>query len=167
MARPFRLDRSNYVGLRCYFITACTLNRQKSFIDACFCASTKQVILAYAERHAFAITAYCFMPDHVHLLLRAVREDAALTRMMTAWRQRTGFAWSRLHARPLWQKGYWDHTLRTEEQILPFARYIVENPVRAGLVAHPGAYPWVGSEEYSLRDILDAAQVDLRSKWHR
>jgi len=49
----------------------------------------------------------------------------------------------------LWQDGYYDHVLREEEATIPVARYIVLNPVRAGLCEDASAYPAPGI--YSVR----------------
>lgn len=100
------------------------------------------------------------MPDHVHILLRALTETATLTRMLPDWKQRVGFSWSRRSGEQLWQKGYWERVLRSGDDEIAIARYIVENPVRAGLVSDPRSYPWLGSTEYSLESILTAVQMD-------
>ena len=42
----------------------------------------------------------------------------------------------------LWQKGFYDHGLRSEEDVVAIARYIVANPIRAGMVARVGDYPF-------------------------
>lgn len=42
---------------------------------------------------------------------------------------------------PLWQKGFHDHAVRKEEDLPALARYVVANPVRAGLVQRVGQYP--------------------------
>jgi hypothetical protein len=57
------------------------------------------------------------------------------------------------------------HMLRSEEAAISVARYILENPVRAGLVARIDEYEFSGSSVYSLDQILDAVQ--LREKWYR
>ena len=41
----------------------------------------------------------------------------------------------------IWQKTFYDHALRKEEDVRDIARYIVANPLRAGLVEHIGDYP--------------------------
>ena len=41
---------------------------------------------------------------------------------------------------PLWQTGYYDHAIRKDEDIQAIARYIVANPIRAGLVTKVGDY---------------------------
>ena len=43
---------------------------------------------------------------------------------------------------PLWQQGFHDHALRAEEDVRRVARYVLTNPLRAGLVQRMGAYPY-------------------------
>ena len=87
--------------------------------------------------------AYCFMPDHVHLLLEA-KEQANLIRFMKAFKQMSAYRHSRAFSQPLWQKGYYDHILRKEEDVRSVAQYIFENPLRAGLVDSLHEYPFLG-----------------------
>jgi len=56
----------------------------------------------------------------------------------------------------LWQEGYYEHVLRAEENVRSIARYIVENPVRAGLVAHAIDYPYLGSDRWTVRELLES-----------
>jgi REP element-mobilizing transposase RayT len=42
---------------------------------------------------------------------------------------------------PVWQRGFHDHALRREESVIDAARYIIANPLRAGLVRRVGDYP--------------------------
>ncbi|MCB0239817.1 MAG: hypothetical protein KDH08_14500, partial [Anaerolineae bacterium] len=44
----------------------------------------------------------------------------------------------------LWQRGCWDHIVRTEESLLAIAQYILDNPVRKGVVARAEDWPWSG-----------------------
>jgi hypothetical protein len=59
----------------------------------------------------------------------------------------------------------YEHTLRNDEAALSVARYILENPIRAGLVTRIEDYPYSGSSLYSIEQILEAIQ--LRDKWYR
>ncbi len=167
MARPQRLPGISYVGLATYFVTACTLDRRKAFVTKDFCDECRIELSAGCVTFGFITRAYCFMPDHIHILTEAIREDSALAEFIAMWKQRTGFAWRKYSGSRLWQRGYWERMLRSEEHVLPIARYVVENPVRAGLVTDAKAYPWVGSDTHSVDDILAAAQMDLRPGWHR
>jgi REP element-mobilizing transposase RayT len=82
--------------------------------------------------------------------------------MVSSWKQRTGFAWSRLHHGKLWQHGYWERVLRDEDDLVSIARYVIENPVRAGLVREAANYPLSGSTVYTIEQINAAAQLHYR-----
>ena len=84
------------------------------------------------------------MPDHLHLLVEG-SEASDLPVFVKDFKQRTGFQYRRARGQSLWQKSYYDHILRTEEDVHGVARYIVGNPVRAGLVAAAKDYPYCGS----------------------
>ena len=87
--------------------------------------------------------AFVVMPDHLHWLLR-LGEIRPLERVIhdmkgyTAWKinRRRGVG-----SGPVWQPGYFDRALRSEEDTRDVARYIVANPLRAGLCRHIGDYP--------------------------
>ena len=56
----------------------------------------------------------------------------------------------------LWQTGYYDHVLRDEQSMQATAGYILQNPVRAGLVARMEQYPHMGSDRWAFSDLLPA-----------
>lgn len=90
-----------------------------------------------------AIHAYVLMTNHVHLLLTP-RGDDAPSRMMQRLGQRYVKAVNRAYGRTgtLWE-GRFRSTVATDEAyVLACYRYIELNPVRAGMVAEPSAYPW-------------------------
>jgi putative transposase len=167
MARPRRLDGISYSDQNAYFVTTCTLDRRKVFEDLEFAADCREALLAISSDLGFSTIAYVFMPDHVHWLSEARRSGAPLTRLVSLWKQRTGFQWSRRSGSRLWQKGYWERVLRPGDDQLSIARYIVENPVRAGLVGDVRDYAGSWSELHTLEEIMAACQMDLRTGWHR
>jgi len=85
--------------------------------------------------------AWVVMPDHFHWLLQIA--DGQLSSVIGATKARcTRSVNSKTGARgPLWQSGFHDRAIRDNEDLLPFARYIVANPLRAGLVKRIGDYP--------------------------
>ncbi|OGS96718.1 MAG: transposase [Gallionellales bacterium RBG_16_56_9] len=91
--------------------------------------------------------AFVIMPDHMHWLFTLV-QGCNLSTVVGSMKGRSARAVN-LHRRqrhqtpitPLWQKGFHDHALRVEEDIVDIARYIVANPLRAGLVKSIGDYP--------------------------
>ncbi|WP_097305084.1 REP-associated tyrosine transposase [Pseudomonas chlororaphis] len=85
--------------------------------------------------------AWVVMPDHVHWLLEL--RSRSLGEAMCRFKSRSSLAVNRaLNTQGrLWQKGYHDRALRRDEDLKVIARYIILNPVRAGLVQRPGDYP--------------------------
>ena len=78
------------------------------------------------------------MPDHLHWLLKLGKP--ALAQVVGQMKGRSSRA-SRPIDGHLWQRGYYDHAIRTDENLRNVARYIVANPLRAGLVVRIGDYP--------------------------
>ncbi len=109
-----------------------------------------------AQSERFAILAYCVMPDHAHFLVEGTSDSANLKAFAKIAKQRSGGIFSRRHHRPLWQEGYYDRVLRADENVRAVVRYILNNPVRKGLVVNPLEYPYLGSDPWSLNDLLDA-----------
>ncbi len=141
-SRGFRLrvGRSSDAG-RIYLVTVCCSDRSLIFdrIDRwrCFARS-----LSAISDDAYT-WCYVTMPDHVHWLLQ-LTERQGLSRcvqkiksMTTKNLRRQGFRGERV-----WQRGFHDRALRREEDLRDVARYVIANPVRAGLVESVRDYPF-------------------------
>ena len=111
-------------------------------------------ILRAAMRFEFAVLAYCLMPDHVHLLMEGRSERSDLRRFIKRAKQSSGQSYAAAASGSLWQDSYHDHVVRPEEDLSGIARYIIENPVRAGLVKSPLDYPFVGSTVWPLEELI-------------
>ena len=111
--------------------------------------------------------AYVLYPITLTGLPRGSKNDRDPRPFAATWKQRTGWAWHQRTGSKLWQKGFYDRVLRSNDNSLSFARYVVENPVRAGLVADMRDYPFSGSQRYEMKHIMTAYQLDLKSGWHR
>src|SRR5688500_16842310 len=73
---PRHLSTFDYRGLHRYFLTFCTFERNHYFVDRHSVTVVCDQILRTASECHFAVIAYCFMPDHVHLLVEGTRDDA-------------------------------------------------------------------------------------------
>jgi len=93
-----------------------------------------------AERRGFAIPAYTLMPDHAHLLIEGREPDADFRRFVTTLRRAATAASWHLVRNGLWQDGYFEHTLRGAEGTKECIDYILNNPVRAGIVDRAADY---------------------------
>jgi len=154
MARPPRIKGFDYVGPFRYFLTFCTINRRATFEDAAAVALVLAQFRRTAHEWSFAILAYCFMPDHVHLLVEGTTARADLRRVAKRLKQGSGQAWKFRTGSRLWQEGYYDHVLRPQDDAKSVVRYIVENPVRAALVARVSDYPHLGSDLWTLDELI-------------
>ena len=85
--------------------------------------------------------AWVVMPDHFHWLVTL--KKGSLGMLMRKVKSRSALSLMRLGytSQQVWQKGYHDRAIRREEDLQSVARYIVANPLRAGLVQRIGDYP--------------------------
>jgi REP element-mobilizing transposase RayT len=99
--------------------------------------------LRWQDSHGHTNTiAFVIMPDHLHWLL-ALTGTRPLSRVMQSVKRASSRAINAAAAGsgPLWQDGFHDHALRREEDLRETARYVVFNPVRAGIVRSLRDYP--------------------------
>ena len=95
----------------------------------------------------FAILAFCFMPDHLHLVLEGLADTSDLRRCVKIARQRVAYLFRRrLAVAMVWQDGYYEHVLRSDATADAIVRYVLDNPVRAGLVTRAELYPFSGAQ---------------------
>lgn len=97
------------------------------------------------ERRAWGdarVHAWVLMPDHWHGLLQLGDRDG-LPMVMNRFKALSAKAMRRKDGEaPVWARGYHDHALRQDEDVREAARYIVANPLRAGIVSHLLDYPY-------------------------
>jgi putative transposase len=138
-----RLKHFGYVGPFGYSLSLVTRGRAPVFTDRGMVDAALECLALSCGRYGFSLYAYCFMPDHLHLLVCG-EEDSSLTDFMRHFKQLSGHQYKLEYGAQLWQISYYDHVLRKEEDLLPLARYIWDNPVRAGLVQDMCDYPFSG-----------------------
>jgi REP element-mobilizing transposase RayT len=156
MSRPRRLDGFRHIGRYRYFLTFCCGDRLSAFEDPQTAEQTLEEFRRTSTLEQFAILAYCLMPDHAHLLVEGLAPDSDFKRFAKMAKQRSGGLYARSHQQRLWQAGYYERVLRDQDDARAFARYVVNNPVRGGLVETPTDYPFVGSDLWTLVDVLES-----------
>ena len=138
-AKPHGKDlRKGRVSLpgQAYHITTITLDRRPVFSDFRSARLLINALRAAQTRDEATTLAFVVMPDHLHWLLQ-LEEGASLSSVVGAVK---AVAAHGLGER-IWQSGFHDHAVRQEEDLANLARYIVANPLRAGLVKRVGDYP--------------------------
>ncbi|MGD8837545.1 MAG: transposase [Desulfobacteraceae bacterium] len=142
--KNIRLESSAYQNsAQIFSITICTWRRSPWLRNAAYAAvliDTLQAGLFVEKSRRYA---FCLMPDHLHLLMSP--DGICLVDLISRWKSYTAnFLRKEGLSSKCWQRGFYDHALRKEEEIKTTAEYIVHNPVRAGLVHHwrEYAYSW-------------------------
>jgi putative transposase len=138
-----RLAHFDYLGPFAYSLTLVARARAPLFAAPGTVDATLECLSRSCDRYAFSLHAYCLMPDHVHLLVSG-NGDSSLSDFVRHFKQLSGYRYKREHGAQLWQISYHDHVLRTDEDLLAAARYIWDNPVRAGLVPNRTGYRFSG-----------------------
>jgi REP-associated tyrosine transposase len=151
---PQHLKTFSYAGFYRYSLRFCTDARRPVFTSPSPVDLVRSQILRSAAEEQFAVIVYCFMPDHLHLLVEGQAENSDCKRFIARSKQYSGFYYTRQFGTRLWQRYGFERVLRDSEQTFVVARYILENPVRAGFVTTIDEYPFVGSFVYTLPDLI-------------
>jgi len=129
---------------RIYLVTFVTCQRKPVFTDL-YCGRIVIRSMMFMTDNVETL-AYVIMPDHVHWLVEL--RNGSLAHLIHSLKS---FSAKEINKRRgwsghIWQKGFHDHAIRGEEDLTDIARYIVMNPIRAGLVKN--------CREYSLWDAV-------------
>jgi REP element-mobilizing transposase RayT len=133
-----------------YFVTFGTHQRRA-------CLANPEVFGAFqlfaqsAAHKGIAIGRFVIMPDHIHLFVRG-QPDFVLSNWLGRLKQAiTQAVWQREGGQStIWQRGFFDHVLRSDESYSEKWQYVRCNPVRAGLVQAPEEWPYQG--EFTIID---------------
>jgi putative transposase len=125
-----------------YLLTTATASRLPVFADFTLARLAIGALRECDQTGESKTLAFVLMPDHLHWLfvLHGANLSATARRFKSVAARRINHARSSIDA-ALWQRGFHDRALRREEDLAAVARYIVANPLRAGLVNRIGNYP--------------------------
>lgn len=143
--RSPRLPGFEDPGCHRYFLTYGTFARSRHFVTREIVGLVSAQFLRAAAEQRFEILTYCFMPDHVHLLVETMDDRSDGKAFIARSKQYSGFHFRARTGDRLWQRDSFERVLRDTESWLAVSRYILGNPVRAGLVSRPFDYPFSGS----------------------
>lgn len=146
--------RRLYIPNVLYFIVAVVRGRRPVFAEESNVELLRQTMRRVKEIHPFAMRAYVFLPEHLHLLIQALGSTTisevlhSIQRNFTLnYKQAHGIR----HKTSLWQHGFWDHVIRDEQDLADHFHYIHYNPVKHGRVSRPEGYAHSSFHEYVKR----------------
>ena len=135
--RKGRFSESN----RAYFITTVTHGRKRIFEDL-YCARILINVMRELEIQGSLVSfGWVVIPDHLHWLFQ-LGDETSLAEIM---KKLKAISAQRINKHlgqqgSVWQKAYYDRAVRNGDDIKQLSRYIVANPLRAGLVGDVGLY---------------------------
>ena len=153
--KPIRIEDYDYSSPGAYFITVCTANRKNILWNSVGAdiirpqnvplspigKIVEQGILQVSSHYEYvSIDKYCIMSDHIHMILRI--ESDIDGRMISAPTVSTVVGsmkrWvSRKVGRPIWQKSFYDHGIRNQQDYDEIWQYIENNPLKYALNRTP------------------------------
>lgn len=118
------------------FVTVCTHQRQPVLANE---EIHHHLRAAWERATAWRVERYVIMPDHLHFFA-GLRDTVPLENWMRYWKSLV----TKSTGKKLWQPGYWDRTMRSDESLEEKWQYMVHNPVRHGLVKDANQWPYQG-----------------------
>ena len=140
--RALRRGRSSVPG-QTYLITFTTHQRARLFEKSDCASLVSRSLHALEVWEETTLLAWTVMPDHMHLLLTLSHADT-LQGVVQKVKSNTARELKShdLGLGQVWARAFHDRALRRDEDVRSVARYLVLNPVRAGLVSRVGDYPY-------------------------
>jgi putative transposase len=137
-----RKGRSSEIG-RIYLVTFCTMQRRPVFSEWPAARAFSRSLYSRALLRQSRLLSWVLMPDHWHGLVELGPSDTLSTLVGRIKGATANAVNSERGSRGgLWAVGFHGHALRREEDLRSVARYVVLNPVRAGLAEKAGHYPF-------------------------
>ena len=140
-----RLKGFNYGSHECvFFVTICTAEKKPYFFNTNMCKVIIDELECRLSRKEIRLYCYCIMPDHLHILLSLGQNytsrngafgDRTLQNWVSTFKRYTGRLAKQVHhVGPLWQKNLYDHVVRKDESLVGICSYMLNNPVRKGMI---------------------------------
>jgi putative transposase len=138
--------RRAYLPGGIYFFTVVTFNRVPIFTDENRVEALRQAFRKEMAARPFQIDAMVILPEHLHCIWRMPEGDADYS---SRWREikkavsrQISTATNARNERMVWQRRFWEHAIRDEEDWRRHVDYIHYNPVKHELASRPGEWAW-------------------------
>jgi putative transposase len=136
---------------RTFFVTAVTWQRRPIFRDGFRAKLLLEVFFHYRRQGRILLHEFVIMPDHLHLLITPA-PNCSLERAIQFIKGGYSYRLGRTYKIPVWQQSFSNHRIHDAEDFANHRGYILDNPVRAGLVEKPEGYPFSSA---NFRNQLD------------
>lgn len=151
--RHHRLPHAYYRGSARVAFIACLDHQSKILTDADIPFIFRTILLREAHLAYCDVLLYLFMPDHCHIIFSGKGEGADTLRAMSRFKDHAQHWFDQNRIGVRWQDDFYDRILRAEKETERQVRYVLDNPVKKGLVRDWKEYPFKGSTVYDFDDL--------------
>ena len=152
--KKHRLPEEAYWGAKRVSITACIEHRKRAFKNSEIVTPFIKMLSHWVREKNCYVPIYCFMPDHLHVIIGGNDSTSRPKEAMDEFKQATSQWFVENKPQFHWQKDYNDHIIRISDDWRNHVNYILRNPVRAGLAEYPLQYPFLGTIDVDITDII-------------
>ena len=167
--------RRSYVSGGIYFFTLTTLGRRPILTQDAYRSALRQAINEVRKTMPFQIIAWVLLPDHIHAVWKLPESDANFSLRWSLIKQHvtrecggrarnvpTKKSKQRRSEGTIWQRRFWEHTVRNEADFRHHIDYIHYNPVKHGYVTKPADWPYSTFHRYVREGVyaIDWASAD-------
>ncbi|OQX26021.1 MAG: transposase [Desulfobacteraceae bacterium IS3] len=140
----------------CYFFTVVTYSREKFLTHPDNISRLRESFKHVMENRPFVTEAIVILPDHLHCIWKMPPDDSDFsTRWMLMKKYFSIGLKSRINNRrekQIWQRRFWEHLIRNEDDRLRHIDYIHYNPVKHGYVRHPADWEFSSFKRFISKD---------------
>ena len=168
-----------------YFLTLVTYQRKPIFADSNSVLLFKKVLMQIKENDPFNIIAIVILPEHIHMIIQLPDEDSHYSRKIAKIKREFGKEFLEINPhevhltesnlnrkeRGIWQRRFWEHKIRNQDDLKKHIDYIHINPVKHGDVQKIADWKWssflkfVRNGYYQL-DLSDLSIQDIKgAEW--
>jgi REP-associated tyrosine transposase len=159
---PKHLPDFPYLGRLSYALEFTTENRAPLLREKAAIDLVVQQFLRAARERGFLIAIYCLMPDHGHLLVDGERDDSDGLAFIKLAKQYSAYYFKQAFGHRLWQRYGHERFIRDDMERALTIRYVLANPVKAGLASDPREYHGLGSQRYTVEDLMQLSEYSER-----
>ena len=132
-----------------YFVTMCLQRPPVADLTDPTLASLVVGALRHFDGKRYWLYDYTVMPDHVHAILKVVEREGKSERLWNITHSLKSWLAHRINETlgrngQVWQHESYDHLIRNQEDYEEKAAYILDNPIRRGLITDSTQWPWWG-----------------------
>lgn len=152
--KSHRLPPEEYIGRKNISFDICARDNKALFVYNETIEIFNDYLSEALNQYTCNVIVYLYMPDHLHIILSGKNKNSNIKKCIESFKQKTGFWLAQNKEEFRWQKDYYDHILRGKNDLINHIKYIINNPVKAGMVDDWKHYKFLGPSVEEIERML-------------